>query len=502
LTTSPWPDDSPAWSPDGRTIAFQRFTTEHKADVYVIPALGGAERRIAADVPARATGPQHLSSPGNLGWSPDGKWLACGGYPWQEEAKGLWLIKADGSQKRHLTETNDWAPSFSPDGRRLAFVRNDGGLWAIYVVPLASDLTPEGPGIRVTPEGVSVRGLAWMPDGRGIVFSSSGHFALSRLQRIALPSGTGAPTAPPEPLVFGEQGTGLSISKSGRLVYSAQVRDTGIWKITIAGAQSSVAGPLAPSTFDEHTAVYSPDGKRLAFASTRSGAEEIWASDADGSNPVQLTNMNGPMCANPTWAPDGRAILFHSRREGAADVYVLRPESGDIRRITDHEAEDAEPRWSRDGRTIYFGSDRTGRSEIWKVPASGGSPTRMTQHGGATAVESTDGKFIYYAKDYFSPTSIWRMPIAGGEETHVVDGLSYSLNFAVGDRGIYFLAAGEAPQNTALVFLELATGKRTTLRSLGKQWWFGLALSPDQRSLLFSTVDSAGSNLMVVDRFE
>jgi dipeptidyl aminopeptidase/acylaminoacyl peptidase len=98
---------------------------------------------------------------------------------------------------------------------------------------------------------------------------------------------------------------------------------------------------------DEHTLDYSSDGKRLAFASTRSGSEEIWVSDVDGSDPIQLTSMGGPQCANPRWSPDGRLILFNSRREGSADLYLLRPDTGELRRITD----DPAPRKSnQDGR--------------------------------------------------------------------------------------------------------------------------------------------------------
>src|SRR5207244_2359033 len=181
--------------------------------------------------------------------------------------------------------------------------------------------------------------------------------------------------------------------------------------------------------------------------------------------------------------------------------YLLWPDSGELRRLTDHPAEDGEARWSRDGRTVYFASLRTGRFEGWKMPAGGGDAIRVTPNGGMTPVESPDGRFLYYAKDLNSPTSIWRMPVGGGEETKVVDGLSYSINFVVADRGLYFVAVGEAPDKTSLDFYEFATGKRTTLLNIGKQWWYGMALAPDQRSLLLSTVDSAGSNLMLVDQF-
>jgi Tol biopolymer transport system component len=283
-------------------------------------------------------------------------------------------------------------------------------------------------------------------------------------------------------------------------VYSAQFRDANIWQLTLAGQHTPTSVPVASSTFDEGTPDYSPDGKRLAFASTRSGTEEIWISDADGSNPMQVTSMGGPQCANPRWSPDGQTILFNSRREGSADLYLLRPDTGELRRLTDDPAEEAEPRWSRDGRTVYFGSNRTGRLEVWKMPANGGAAVRITEQGGTTATESPDGRFLYYAKEG-SPSSIWRVPAGGGEERFVAGDLSYPLNFVVGDHGLYFLAQGDKPRSTSIDFFEFATGKRSSLLQVGKPYFVGMALSPDERSLLDSVIDNAGSNLMLVDGF-
>jgi Tol biopolymer transport system component len=270
---------------------------------------------------------------------------------------------------------------------------------------------------------------------------------------------------------------------------------------------------VASSTYDELTPDYSPDGKRLAFTSNRSGDEEIWIANDDGSNPEQVTSMKGPLCANPRWSPNGRTILFNSRREGSADLYLLTTDTGEIQRITDDPAEEVEPRWSRDGRSIYFGSTKTGRVEVWKMSATGGSAVRITQHGGLAATESPDGRFLYYAKQGNSLTSIWQVPVGGGEEKLVVEGLSHSLNFVVADRGLYFLAVGDArpgsptqvlqgPRQTRSIdFFEYATGKRTTVFDVGKPSWVGMALSPDQRHLLYSVLDSAGANLMLVDGF-
>jgi hypothetical protein len=78
--------------------------------------------------------------------------------------------------------------------------------------------------------------------------------------------------------------------------------------------------------------------------------------------------------------------------------------------------------------------------------------------------------------------------------------LTYSLNFVVGDRGLYFLAVGDGPHKASIDFFEFATGSRRPIIDLQRPWWYGMALSPDGK-LLFSLVNSAGSNLMLVDNF-
>ena len=79
--------------------------------------------------------------------------------------------------------------------------------------------------------------------------------------------------------------------------------------------------------------------------------------------------------------------------------------------------------------------------------------------------------------------------------------MSFPANFVVGDQGLYFVAVGESRENTWIDFVEHGTGTRTTIAKLGKLAGPGVALSPNQRTLLYSTIDNAGSNLMLVDGF-
>jgi Tol biopolymer transport system component len=127
----------------------------------------------------------------------------------------------------------------------------------------------------------------------------------------------------------------------------------------------------------------------------------------------------------------------------------------------------------------------------------------VTKQGGRAPTESPHGGWLYYAKDKDTAPgfSIWRMPVEGGEETLVVEGLSDPGNFVVAKRGVYFVAVGQSLEQTSIDFVDSGTGARTTIVRLGKFAWYGAALSPDEGTMLFATIDSIGSNLMLVDGF-
>ena len=238
--------------------------------------------------------------------------------------------------------------------------------------------------------------------------------------------------------------------------------------------------------------------KRPPFG--ESGVTRLVRRSSESRSIESIDLLERPQCANPQWSPDGRTILFNSRRTGSSDLYLLQPETGTLTQLTNDPSEEAEARWSRDGRSIYFGSNRTGRLEVWRVPATGGAAAQVTRRGGLAAIEPDDG-FIYYSKDAQSPTSIWRVPVEGGSEVPLVDGLSYSLNFAVSRQGLYFIALNGTPDQASVDFFDFSTRQRSTLVRLDKRFWLGITLSPDEQSLVFPLVDSAGSHLMLVGSF-
>lgn len=151
---------------------------------------------------------------------------------------------------------------------------------------------------------------------------------------------------------------------------------------------------------------FSPDGKRIAFMSNRSGPWQIWVSDADGSHPVQVSFTDS--AGTPRWSPDGRWITFDAPCFDGTCIYVTSSEGGGrARKLVEGQV----PSFSRDGERVYFASDE----EVWRVALDGGHAEQVTHHGGFAALESSDG-YIYYSRSPGQNPEICRIPRDGGEE--------------------------------------------------------------------------------------
>ncbi len=234
LTTHPDWDGSPAWSPDGRWIAFLRGRPEarEKMGLYLVPPLGGTERKLAE---TRVPFSYQVGS--CLAWSPDSTWLAV--CDWEEDSPGplsLFLLSVDSGERRRLTRppedslVGDIMPAFSPDGRMLAFSRYGSGLTTsdLYLLDLDEDLNPRGePRRRTFME--QIIGGQFTSDGRDIVFSAASMTDSSGLWRVPV-SGT----ASPERLPFGEVGIWPMLSRQGnRLAYTEFNFNINIYRLNL-----------------------------------------------------------------------------------------------------------------------------------------------------------------------------------------------------------------------------------------------------------------------------
>jgi Tol biopolymer transport system component len=407
LTTDAAEDTSPSWSPDGASIAFLRVQGG-KAKLMIIPTLGGAEREIG-EFFVRPIYPSLAQSPPTT-WTPDGRWVLTSASVSADPVAPLWLYSVDGGEKRQLTTppSRGWGdsyPAFSPDGRTMLFVRYSAPMTGdLCILEMSPNLNANGEPRRLTSDNDLILGAAWTPGGESIVFSTNrgGVLALWQIPRSGSPS---------HRLSVGENGLFPSVSRwANRLVYSQSIRDSNVWRVNVQDLTDPPALLLASTRADLNPS-YSPDGRQIAFESDRSGNEEVWVSDADGSNAFQLVHMG--RSGSPRWSPDGQRIAFDSNVTGNWQIYTVSLRGGRPERFTNSAATDSRPSWSHDGKWIYFGSNRSGSWQVWKMPAGGGPAQQVTRNGGYNAFESADGKTIYYTKGEAAISSLWKAPAAG-----------------------------------------------------------------------------------------
>ncbi|WP_456428920.1 winged helix-turn-helix domain-containing protein [Rhodocaloribacter sp.] len=486
LTDHPAAERAAAWSPDGARLAFVRRTREGCA-VYTVAALGGPARKLAGC-------PGHSASA--LSWSPDGRTLALSTRDDYEEPYRLTLLDLESLEMRPLTtppdrHTGDGNPAFSPDGRRIAFIRSvTDGVDDTYVIPVAG-----GEARRLTHDARTIAGLGWTPDGARLVFSSNrtGAFKLWQIS-----SGGGAPEWLASIPAY-DPGSPVLAPDGRRMAFVDWFFDFNLWR------WDRDAGPpvriIASTQWEQHPQL-SPDGARVAFASNRSGSREIWVAASDGTDLVRLTGFDAAYAGTPQWSPDGRTLAFAVRHDGPADLYRLDAEGGKPVRLTDHPADDLNPSWSHDGRWIYFTSNRSGRWQIWKMPSDGGAASMLTHEGGYAAREAPDGQSVYFTRR--TEPGLWRTSTRGGPAERILDvpAVGDWGNWAVTTDGLLFVERLTADHPTRIVRFDPESGARIPLLTPGRaipRSQPALSATPDGARLLFTQLDRLEADVMLVE---
>lgn len=490
LTDNAAIDRAPVWSPDSRYIAFTRQRGGGMG-FYLIPALGGAERRLAEV--GGITWPQ-------ISWSSDGKMLATPGKGPTDKGFSIFLVTVETSERQRLTapppDSSDSRPAFSPDGQTIAFVRENFSGHDIFVVP-----TRGGEPRRLTFHNAQLNTLTWTADGREIIFSSSRESNAGGLWRVPVNGG--------EPRWIAVAGTNAfypAISNSdNRLAYTYDSTDVNIWRVEFAiDSDPGQATRFIASTQSEYGPQFSPDGLRIAFISGRaSDTPEVWTCAADGSKALQLTTLGAPDTGGggpARWSPDGHYLAFASNPSNNQDIFTIAAEGGAPRRLTAEPEMDRCPSWSRDGRWIYFGSNRTGMWQVWKMPAAGGDAVQVTVDGGYFAVESHDGQELFYVKP--DTPGLWKAPANGGTGIRVLDfpDTGRWANWALTREGVLYINSKSKP--VAVEYYEFRTGHVRKIANGNQHWAMqGLDISPDGKSVLYTQLDQHVIDIMLLDDF-
>jgi Tol biopolymer transport system component/DNA-binding winged helix-turn-helix (wHTH) protein len=486
---------SPAWSRDGKLLAFLRFGRQ-SGELAVIGRDGSGER-LVTHVFKNRRGLLYR----HLAWSPDGKWLAVDDASDPSDTFSIYLISISTGARTRLTSPQahyigDVEPRFSPDGRWLSFIRVIHR--SVQALMLAQ---ADGSSLRqVTGGGIQVTGQDWTADGRTLVFSGNQNSEY-RLWRVAAGKAGAAPV--PDPAgIYADAPIQIAIARAAPvMLYSVLRQDFNIWRFDL-GAGTGTEGrwtEIINSSAQDASPQYSPDGREICFRSDRTADEQIWVSTADGSNPRQVTfGKLSPSVGR--WSPDGRSIVFNNSQD--KQVYVTTRDDGGKWSVRPLGVQGNHPVFSIDGRWIYVGRNDAVVESIFKVPAAGGEPVTLSKGHGLSFGASRDGRYLYFVKD-LPDSTLWRLSLASGEVSKVLEGLvPYCTScWAEGENGIYYLGTDETTLAGQALFFHSFRSAPDRLIAEYPEPLFPMgsgpfSLSPDGRYLLCVRMDSSRADVM------
>ena len=382
LTPDSKEDDwSPAFSPDGQSIAFRR-EGEGKG-IFVMGATGESARRVS-------------DFGFNPAWSPDGKELIVATEGLTDPSSRitrsqLWRIDVLSGAKKQISTQQDDAvqPSWSPHNQRIAFwgLPEGTGKRVLFTVPAeGGEATP------LNDDNFFNWNPVWSPDGRYLYFASDRGGSMN-LWRRPIDEGSGKPLGEPERVTSGGQWNALlSISQSVQVVYTALSTGYSVERYQLDAAAAKIATPpvtLLGSSREIWETALSPDGRWLVMK-IRDAQEDLVVAASDGTGIRRLTNDRFKD-RSPAWGPDSEQIYFFSDRTGRYEQWRIRRDGSGLQQLSLTEGTSmSNPLPSPDGKTLaipMFSGDVATTSGL--LDLTGTLPQRSVQH--LPAVDATHG---------------------------------------------------------------------------------------------------------------
>jgi Tol biopolymer transport system component len=485
LTQESLNETRPVWSPDGSEIAFTRSIYMWHFEIVRLHLADGELKSVGRFLSYWSDEEDHPA----LDWSPDGRFFVTAEQIAPLTPMRLVLVSVATGERTPLTSppvgsSGDIDAKFSPDGQWIAFRR--GGLGDLYVVSAKGE--PAATASRLTFDTKGVRGIAWDDRSNAILFGSrrsqTGGYGI---WKVPLAGRTPQPISPQH-----FDAISPAVAPTGTLVLNHRRLVTELVEFPLVSRSAEHA--LFRSENIDASPEYSPDGNSVAFTSTRSGWDELWLYRSGETAPKQLTHFQGTgVVFLPSWAPDSKTIVFGLRQGAATNLYCYDTPNGLLKKLTATPNRHFSPVFSSDGTHIYFSSNDDGSSRIWRIRADGSSRAEpLFLEALVGFVASADGRWLYFIREG-STLSLLRRSLQDGstEEIFHTSGRATFLNdLAVANGSIYMAVSRDTKSRTEILKIDPVTGTATVMAHLSNLPPFfetevpGFTVSPDGSKLL------------------
>lgn len=408
------------FSMDGNLIYYvgsDRVTLFGNGVLYQVPTLGGTPRKVLARVSSAIT------------FSPDGGRIA---FVRDSESTGgetaLMISNVDGTDERILAQHkgtsyfNNSGPAWSPDGETIscgAGIDPDG----IYET-LVSVSVKHGTERQIGEKGWigGVNRVSWLRDGSGLLVNASSDLTTgSQIWYVEYPSGE-VRRITNDLTHYGTDS--LTITSDLTTVGAVQQDQTVNFWLMMLNEDARSARQITKGKFSYPAGLaWTPDGK-IAFPRRTGEMQDLWIMDPDGTNQRQLT-ADVPWEAFPMYSPDGRYLVVNSdRANNVSHIWRFDADGTHPKQLTFGNTADFAPVFTTDGQWVLFAGWRSGRVATWKVFIDGGEPVQLAQQTSPWPAVSPDGKLFASGYHDDDPSSPWRLaiyPIAGGQPLKLFD---------------------------------------------------------------------------------
>ncbi len=409
VTTGDQDDIQPAWTPDAQSLLFVRSTQTggklQPGDVFGQYDGGDVWKKDLASGKEE----KFLDKAFNPSYSADGKSVAVDAS-WAGPRR-IWIVDAHGHNPQQITSESSEAvdhvePSWSPDGKNIVFQNIERTKFSVKVVNLATRTVT-----TFTDGRFQDLNPVWSFSGKQIYFSSYRGGGLN-IWRVGV-SPNDEPIGVPQQVTMGSgQDLQLAMSPTGeQLAFAILRQNADLWRLPVSPQTGLATGnpeEVVASTREDSRGSWSPDGTQIVFNSDRNGDMNLYLYSFQNHSYRQITKGPGGDF-QAQWSLDGKRLVFFSSRTGNADIWSLDIATGALTQLTSNPSIDINPFFSPDGAYIAFQSDRSGRMEAWVMKSDGSEQRQLTKLG-------VSGHFLRWSRD--GKNVIFRCPCGGQPRTY------------------------------------------------------------------------------------